>query len=87
MQDYEFKQIEKLNGIYLRWCIGYLERDEQISFLKKAKQALDNDKIVFSRRNGPPSYIIVLDNIDDKVNRKFKLVIDNQKVQTEEYYQ
>ena len=87
MQDYSFEENEKLNGIYLRWCIGYLKREEQIKFLKKAKQALDNNRVVFSRRTGPPSYIILLDNVDDQVDRKNRLMIDKQEVQTEEYYE
>ena len=42
MEDYEFDIISKYSGIYMRWCIGYLTRDEQIKFLKKAKAALAN---------------------------------------------
>ena len=71
----------------MRWCICYLEREEQIAFLRKAKEALDNKIGKYSRTNGPSSYIIVFDNIDDIVERKKKLNVDNQDVQTEDYYE
>ena len=50
------------------------------------QSVLDNKVGKYSRTNGPSSYIIIFDNIDDQVERKKKLNVDNQEVQTEAYY-
>ena len=36
MQEYEFDKIACYNGIYIRWAITYLDREEQLTFLQKA---------------------------------------------------
>ena len=33
METFDFAQNEQYSAIYLRWCIGYLKRPEQIKFL------------------------------------------------------
>ena len=74
MQDYEFDPLLTFNGIYIRWCLCYLNREEQIVFLKKAKAALKNPPGKISRRKGPESYIILMDNVDDGTKRKSPLI-------------
>ena len=75
MQDYKFGPYRSYTGIYMRWCLGYLNRDEQIDFLQRAQKALANEPGRYSRTNPPPSYIFVLDNIDYDKNRKEPLKI------------
>ena len=55
-------------------------------FLKKAQAALANPPGNYSRTSGPPSYIVVFDNIDEREDRKVKLRLKNQTVETEDYY-
>ena len=71
----------------MRWCIGYLNRDEQLKFLKKAQEALANEPGRYTRQNGPASYIIVLDNVDLNIKREEPLVKKGQTIQNELYYQ
>ena len=47
----------------MRWCIGYLSKDEAIAFLKKAKDHLYKKPIESTRSHFPSSYIIVIDNV------------------------
>ena len=42
MEDYEFKETRKYSAIYIRWCLTYISRKEQIKFLKKAKKCIHN---------------------------------------------
>ena len=71
-----FDELKKYNAVYMKWCIGYLKRDEQIKFLKKAKKALKNPKKVYTRTNGPPSYIIIMDNIDEREDQTEKIQLE-----------
>ena len=70
MQDFNFDNRGEINAIFLRWCLGYLIREEQLTFLKKAAKALKNEPGRYSRSNGPSSYVIIMDNIDDEMDRK-----------------
>ena len=36
MQDFDFNQYPRYSAIYLRWCLGYLPRSDQIKFLQRA---------------------------------------------------
>ena len=63
MQEYRFR--EKYNLIMLCWCSGYPEDDELRAFLKKAKQHLIPGVGQTSRKRGPVSFIVVMDNVDD----------------------
>ena len=87
MQDYVFNPLLTFNAIYIRWAIGYLARDEQIAFLKKAQSALKNPDVLVSRRRGPESYIILMDNIDDGTKRKKPISHKGQVIQSEQYYE
>ena len=71
----------------MRWCLGYMKREEQLEFLKRAKAALDNKPKHYSRTKGPPSYIIVFDNIDDDIEREKPLEVYGQTIQTIKYYE
>ena len=53
MQDYEFRSTYSL--IALNWCIGYLSDEELVTFLKKCKAGLGENKY-------PNGCLIVLDN-------------------------
>ena len=75
MQDFDFEVMGPYTGIYMRWCIGYLQREEQVEFLKGAKTSLLNGSPPYSRKNAPPSYIFIMDNIDDDTKRKKPLRI------------
>ena len=86
MQDYKFSEAVKMSAINMRWCIGYLSPEEQLAWLRKAKAALDNEKKRYTRSKPPPSYIFVLDNVDES-NRKDILRIHGQTVRKAEYYQ
>jgi len=86
MQDYEFTLKRGYNAVYMRWCIGYLNKAEQIAFLKKAQKALANPTDRYSRNNPPPSYIFVLDNVDER-HKRDKAIYRGQKVETADYYQ
>ena len=87
MQDFVFPKEYKYNAIYMRWCIGYLSEEEQITWLKKAKMALDNPKGTrYGRKSPPPSFIFVLDNVDERVKRD-EAVYRNQKVESRVYYE
>ena len=55
--------------------------------MTRAANSLSNKPGKYSRTKGPPSYIIMMDNIDDKTDRKEPLRIKGQTVQTEQYYQ
>ena len=56
MQDYEFRSTYSL--IALNWCIGYLSDEELVTFLKKCKAGLGENKY-------PNGCLIVLDNEPD----------------------
>ena len=73
MQEFIFPEDYKYNAIFMRWCIGYLEREEQIKFLQKAKKALNNQSEKYTRTKEPESCIIVFDNIDENQNRKERI--------------
>ena len=70
----------------MRWCIGYLNREEQLVFLKKAQDALANEPGRYTRQNGLPSYIIILDNVDLNIKRAEPLVKKGQTIYNEPYY-
>ena len=65
-QDYVFDNAYTFNAIYIKWCLGYLSKYDQIEFLRKAKKALKNPLKRYNRFEGPASYIIILENIDDR---------------------
>ena len=86
MQDYKFDDIGEITAVYIRWCLGYLEREEQISFLRRAADALVNTPGKYTRSNGPASYLFIMDNVDDEADRKEPLKYNGQIIQTVQYY-
>ena len=86
MEAFDFTQNPQYSAIYLRWCIGYLKRPEQIKFLKKAAKALQNEPINYTRTKGPPNYIILLDNIIDNPKKNQVIEVYGQKVESDGYY-
>ena len=61
MQEFEWRH--EYSGIFMVWCIGYLERPALVPFLKKAKAMLDHGASRVSRHSQPKSFIFVFDNI------------------------
>ncbi len=61
MESYEFRDI--YDGIFLRWCVGYLEDADLKAFLKRAKQYLNNPDRRFTRYSQPSAYVFVMDNV------------------------
>ena len=49
----------------LCWCSGYPEDKELLDFLKKAQQHLIPGFGRTSRKQGPVSFIVVMDNVDN----------------------
>ena len=86
MQAYEFPEMRKYSGIIARWCITYLSREEQLTFLKKAIAGLANEEEKYLMRRGPSSYIIILDNIEDDKTLEAVEVIDGHTIETEDYF-
>ena len=69
----------------MRRCIGYLNQEEQIAWLRKAKAALDNVKSKYTKTKPPVSFIFVLEYVDER-NKTDKLRIQGQTVETAKYY-
>ena len=61
MEEYEWK--EKYNAIILRYSVGYLDDEELVIFLRKARNALDNSKGLITRNQRPTSFIFIQDNV------------------------
>ena len=80
------ENVGKVNGFYMRWCLTYLSRQEQISFLQKAQATLDNGPGRYSRTNGPSSYIVILENVDCHPNRKNILEHKGHTIPNEDYF-
>ena len=51
------------SGIFMVWCVGYLEKTKLMSFLRTAKTRLTPSAVRMSRRSEPDSFIIVFDNV------------------------
>ena len=68
----EFDWEGKWNCILFRFCVGYLDDDELISVLKKAKQCLKERKNPSKRLKAKESYIIIQDQVkeDDGQEKK-----------------
>ena len=86
MQNFPWEDNPKYSAIYMRWCSEYLTKDELIEFLKQAKARLSNKPGRYTRKKGPDSYIIVLDNIDKSYLREKPLEYRGRIIQTEWYY-
>ena len=86
MQEFDFTQYDQYSAIYLRWCLGYMPRPDQIKFLQRAQKALNNEETLYTRTKGPPNFIILFDNIDDCPNRKEPLVVYGQTIQSDDYH-
>ena len=50
-------------GIFIHWCLGYLEIDERQEFLKKAKMRLIKTPKSKKDEETDESFIFVLENI------------------------
>ena len=75
----------RFDGIYCRWCLGYLEDEDLIVFLGRCKLALNNSKARYTRKNPPGAFIFVLDNVKDSgvklQKKKGQLVRDQQSLE------
>ena len=54
------------SGIFMIWCVGYLDRPALVSFLKVAKSRLTLHPGRMNRRSVPDSFLIVFDNVLDE---------------------
>ena len=70
------------SAIFMVWCVGYLNRAELVSFLRKAKAQLLQSQRRSSRSSTPQSFIFVLDNILGP--EEAPVVHKGQKVRTQE---
>lgn len=61
-------------GIFMRWCSGYLTDLELVAFLKRASQFLNGTSVKTTRKQGPASFIFVLDNVLEEGEKPFKLL-------------
>ena len=61
MQSYEWQRV--YTSVYLRWCVGYLEDQELVDFLRKAKSFLSSPTKLGLRSKVPSAFIFVLDNV------------------------
>ena len=61
----EFGWAKKWNCILFRFCVGYLDDDELIIVLKKAKQCLKERNNPNKRLATKESYIIIQDQVKE----------------------
>ena len=68
----EFDWTDKWNCIIFRFCVGYLDKDDLINVLKKAKQCLKERNNPNKRLATKESYIIIQDQVkeDDGEEKK-----------------
>ena len=67
MQDFRWHY--QYSAIFMVWCVGYLDWQELVTFLQKAKERLDQGIGRVTRNNPPKSFIYVIDNVlsDDEM--------------------
>ena len=53
------------SGIFMIWCVGYLDRPSLVAFLRVAKSRLTPNPGRVSRSSVPDSFLIIFDNILD----------------------
>ena len=80
MEDYSWDK--DYDSIWLSWCIGYLEEDQLVKFLKKAKEHLVKPIGQVTRQKPHTSYIFILDTVLGKDDFEFKA--DGQRVRKRE---
>lgn len=61
MQGYVWQR--QYAGIFLRWCSGYLNDLELVSFLKTAANHLQPSAVKTTRYGSPGAFIFVFDNV------------------------
>ena len=61
MQSFIWKM--KYTAIYMVWCVGYLDDQELVNFLRTAKSRLIQDEERYTRRSKRRSFLFVLDNL------------------------
>ena len=61
MQHFNWKFL--YSAIYMVWCVGYLNDQELITFLCRAKSQLISKNGPKRRSQSPKSFIFVLDNL------------------------
>ena len=59
----EFRWHYCYSGIFMVWCVGYLEAPDLVPFLRQAKGKLDQGIGRVTRGSPPESFIYVLDNV------------------------
>ena len=86
MQTFQFKRQYSL--ITFNWCIGYLQENQLVGFLRLCKMWLSKSKKPATRGTGNGAYIIVLDNLAEKrcpyTSDEGQLVRDQQTI--EDFY-
>ena len=61
MENFDWQK--KYGGIWLSWCVGYLNKKKLIEFLKKAQKHLLQPQRKTTRLKPQDSYIFVLDTV------------------------
>ena len=71
--------------ITMNWCIGYLQENQLVGFLRLCKLWLTKSKKPATRSTGNGAYIIVLDNLAEKgrpfTSEEGQLVRDQQTIE------
>ena len=75
MLSYQFHHT--YSAIVLRWCVGYLNDQQLVSFLQRAKYWLKQGKRSSTRKRGFLAYIIVFDSVASN-GRVYPLIKDQQ---------
>ena len=70
MQKFEWQF--QYSAIFMVWCIGYLDHQELVVFLKQAQSMLLRRRLHYTRHNPPESLIFILDNIRDASEEIYK---------------
>ena len=70
MQTFEWSK--SYSAVFMVWCSGYLDDAPLIRFLQDAQMHLLPNRFRVSRHSPPESFIILLDNVRDKLEEPFK---------------
>ena len=70
MQKFEWQF--QYSAIFMVWCIGYLDHQELVVFLKQAQSMLLRRRQHYTRHNPPESLIFILDNVRDASEEIYK---------------
>ena len=61
----EYKPDAAYDLVVLCWCLGYINDEEVVAFLKQCKAALRGEQMAVTGATEPKAFIVVIDNLPD----------------------